>query len=115
MFDLTKEEKIVILFLLGSLAVGAAINYYKDREGIIIGEIAPIASASAKEKPLFININTATLSELIRIKGIGVKLAGRIIEFRDESGPFFCKEDIMKVKGIGKIKFEAIKDYITTE
>jgi len=60
-----------------------------------------------------ININKASTGELIQLKGIGPKLAERIVQYREEHGPFRMPEDIMKVKGIGPKKWEANKHQIT--
>jgi competence protein ComEA len=68
--------------------------------------------AGDKEK---ININTATVDQLIQLKGVGTKYAARIIEYREKNGPFEKPEDIMKVKGIGQKTFETNKDLITIE
>ena len=62
-----------------------------------------------------ININTATVDQLIQLKGVGNKYAARIIEYREKNGLFEKPEDIMKVKGIGPKTFETNKDIITIE
>ncbi len=62
-----------------------------------------------------IDINTATMEELVELKYIGEKYAQRIIEFREKNGPFETIEDIMKVKGIGEKIFEVNKDLIVVE
>ncbi len=62
-----------------------------------------------------INLNTATLEELTKLKGIGPAYAQRIIDYRENYGPFEKIEDLMKVKGIGQKTFDANKDIITVE
>jgi comEA protein len=60
-----------------------------------------------------ININKATVEQLMEIKGIGESYAKRIVEYRDKNGPFKKIEDITQVQGIGEKTFEKIKDLIT--
>ena len=59
-----------------------------------------------------ISINTASISELTKIKGIGESKAKKIIEYRKEFGKFKTIEDIKNVSGIGNATFEKIKDSI---
>lgn len=66
----------------------------------------------AQEK---INLNTATLDELTQLKRVGPTYAQRIIDYRDQYGPFEKIEDLMKVKGIGPKTFNANKDIITVD
>ncbi len=60
-----------------------------------------------------ININTATQAELESLPHIGPALAARIIQYRQEHGPFARIEDIQNVPGIGPAIFAEIKDLIT--
>lgn len=66
--------------------------------------------------PLFamppININKATVQELEQLKGIGPKIAQKIIEYREKNGPFQKPEDITLVQGIGPKILETNKDLI---
>ncbi len=62
----------------------------------------PAAESKTKpDKNTLININTATLEELITLDGIGEVKARAIIDFRKESGGFGSIDDFTKVKGIG--------------
>ena len=72
-------------------------------------QTAEVRSADQTGK---ININTATLTELKSLSGIGDKKAQAIIDHRSEYGPFYAVEEIMEVDGIGEGIFEAIKDDI---
>jgi len=60
-----------------------------------------------------ININSASQSELMDLPGIGPALSSRIIDYRNDHGPFSAIEDLRKVSGIGEKKFEAVKEKIT--
>ncbi|TES92684.1 MAG: helix-hairpin-helix domain-containing protein [Candidatus Cloacimonadota bacterium] len=62
-----------------------------------------------------INLNKATVEELIQLKGIGQKYAERIVEFREKNGLFKKAEDIMNVPGIGPKIFDSNKDLIVVE
>lgn len=61
-----------------------------------------------------ININSASVSELDDLPGIGPSKAQAIITYREENGPFKSIEEIKNVSGIGQSSFEKIKDLITT-
>jgi competence protein ComEA len=60
-----------------------------------------------------INLNTASGAELEALPGIGPTTAQKIIEFREQNGPFLNAEDIINVSGIGPGTYERIKDLIT--
>lgn len=66
-----------------------------------------------KEKS--ININTAGMDSLMLLPGVGEATAQKIILFREKYNGFKNIEDIMKIKGIGKKKFEKMKIYITID
>jgi comEA protein len=62
-----------------------------------------------------IDINKASQQELSKLPGIGDVMATRIVTFRKEKGSFKTIRDLMKVKGIGKKKFERLAPYIVVE
>lgn len=59
-----------------------------------------------------ININTATVAQLMRLPGVGEATANKIISYRQSSGGFKAIEEIMNVSGIGEKKFEAMKQFL---
>ncbi|HMJ06976.1 MAG TPA: helix-hairpin-helix domain-containing protein [Chthoniobacterales bacterium] len=72
----------------------------------------PAAPASAKTAATDadggrLDLNNATAAELMKIKGVGPVLAGRIIEAR----PFQSANDLRRVKGIGAKKYAQIRPY----
>jgi competence protein ComEA len=62
-----------------------------------------------------VNLNTATLEELMTLDGIGQKVAERILDFREKNGPFQKPEDLMMVKGVGEKIFDANKTKIVIQ
>jgi competence protein ComEA len=67
------------------------------------------ASGSADGK---ININTAGVSELDKLPGVGPALAGRIIQYRTEHGPFSQPEDLRNISGIGAKTYEKMASQV---
>lgn len=60
-----------------------------------------------------VNINRAGVEELITLPGIGPALAQRILDYREQHGPFRSIEDIQNVSGIGPKRFQELKDLIS--
>ena len=62
-----------------------------------------------------IDINTASINELILLPGIGTKTAEKIVEHRKKYGKFNSPKDLLKIHGIGEKKFEKIKEFLIIE
>ena len=62
-----------------------------------------------------LNINTATLAQLDSLPGIGTVIGQRIIDYREENGPFTSVSQLILVDGIGEKRLAAIIDLITVE
>jgi competence protein ComEA len=62
-----------------------------------------------------ININTASVIELVDLQNVGPSYAQKIVAYRQQNGPFNTPEDIMLVAGIGQRTFEVNKDRIVVK
>jgi competence protein ComEA len=60
-----------------------------------------------------VDLNTATVAELVQIPGIGPETARSIVQFREKSGPFKRVEDLLAIRGITPRKLKQIKPYAT--
>jgi competence protein ComEA len=82
-----------------------------DGEQIIVGnhQLQPNSSSQSGK----VNLNLATSSQLEQLPGIGPVIAGRILQHRDENGPFRQISDIQQVAGIGDVIYSKIKDQIS--
>lgn len=69
-------------------------------------------SKNIQNKSECININSAGSEELQTIKGIGPKMAQRILDMRKKVRVFKRVEDLMQVNGIGPKTFAKIKSMI---
>ena len=59
-----------------------------------------------------VEINSASASLLSHVAGIGMKIAQNIIAYRDAQGGFHAKEQLLKVKGLGKKAYEQAAGFI---
>jgi len=59
-----------------------------------------------------INLNSASLNDLLNLPGIGEKTAEKIIEYRDRKKKFNKVEELLSVRGIGESKLNKIKKYL---
>jgi len=57
-----------------------------------------------------VSINKASLAELQNLKGVGPVIAKRIVDYRTEHGAFKTLDELVAIKGIGKAKYEKIKE-----
>lgn len=113
-----RERKIFIVFCAAAAVYFAAC--------ILIFALADINEQNAyvDVKPLLsekntisdsekVNINTATIEELVTINGIGEVTASNIIEYRDTYGGFISIDELVNVNGIGEKLLKKIRPYLT--
>lgn len=62
---------------------------------------------------LFLNLNTATLTELDRLPGVGPVLAKWIMEFRERKGCFQHVEDLLAISGVSEKQWWELRTLVT--
>jgi competence protein ComEA len=80
------------------VAFGTAVAHAQDK--------APASDKAA------VNLNTATVTQLEELPGIGRSTAERIVEYRQKNGGFKKIEELMNVRGIGEKSFLKLKPLI---
>ena len=109
-------ENAIVLDAVSSTTLGASSAviesnvYSSDQESV-----SSVNSRSTDNSGNFepININTAAVSELITLDGIGESRAKAIIEYREANGGFKSVDELTKVSGIGEKTLEKNRSRIT--
>ncbi len=101
------------LWTRGLLILAAAVWLFGSLPAIESSRVYAEAAEAARVKTV-VNINKATNQELQAVPGIGPAIAGRIVDYRAQFGPFERVDEVQNVSGIGPIKFEKMKLQITT-
>ena len=77
-------------------------------------EVLPELNESAAKENL-VNLNTADISKLCELPGIGESKARDIILYREKNGAFQKKEDVMRVDGIKQSLYNKIEEMISVK
>ena len=107
------EGWLIAAALIVILALSLAVYLAKkpDRE-----EYTPVHSVPEEIYTAeLVDINRAGVEEIAQLPGIGEVLAGRIVMYRENAGPFESAEDLLNVDGIGMGKLEGLRWHIYIE
>jgi competence ComEA-like helix-hairpin-helix protein len=109
MIIFTKQERVVlfclgVIFLSGSSIQYAFKKYPALKDRIHLNAHDTIASR--------VDINTASLEELVEVPYIGDYTAANILQYRQQYGPFQSVEQIKNVKGIKDKNYQKFRPYL---
>lgn len=109
----------------GGLTEEAAADYWNQARLLTDGEMIYVPTreeavervpedwtAAGSQEEQKININTASVEELMTLPGIGEAKALAILAYRKENGKFSSIEELKEISGIKDGVFDKIKDYI---
>jgi competence ComEA-like helix-hairpin-helix protein len=135
----TRHQLVILLVLLAAAGLGLAVGHWRRARPDLVERVeqfdrrpapapaatppaarrdtsraerppAPAPSARArKAEPTPVDLNHAHAAELTRLPGVGPALAAKIIEARDQGGPFATADDLRRVRGLGRAKIERLK------
>jgi len=74
-----------------------------------------LASGLYAEEDNKINLNSATVEELVKIPGLNKELAEKIIAAREENGEFIDMEELLEIDGIDMKLLRQLKKHIKVE
>ena len=86
----------------------------RSEENSVLTANKPEPSAPSQTVPPkpCIDLNTATAGELMTLPGIGEVMARRVIEYREQNGPFRRAQDVIIIDGFSERKYRAISGLI---
>jgi comEA protein len=111
-----KNKSLVIMIALTlsfMVFIAGYITGISTDRSVVLSENLPTDATTSVYEDGKININTATVSDLIQLPGIGEKLAGNIISYRENNGPFKSMNELIRVEGIGTKKLSILTEYLT--
>ena len=80
--------------------------------GAVLASAAP-GVGMAEDRPGVVNVNTATVDELVRLPGIGEKRAQAILDARQQRGGFKSVDELLEIRGIGPANLEKLRPHLS--
>ena len=110
----------------------AIVDYRRNRQFQSIGELMDVPALTqqqlnsirnritvsdaqeGQQQQQRLNINTATVQQLVSVLGLDPGIAQDIVDYRERNGPFRQVEDLLKVRVVTREKMKRIADRVTT-
>lgn len=108
MFNLTRQEKTVLLFIAGVMLVGSLLNM-TAKHSPALRRFFDFTEQRQNPK---IDVNKAGLEHLKKVPYVGEKIAKEIIKDREQKHGFKSLDELLSIKGIGPRRLELLKKHL---
>ncbi len=100
---------------LPAIAAGDLVQVMRGTGGRCVITVEPLPGARKVALGVPIDVNSASKSDLMAIRGIGPARASAIVEERETGGPFATVEDLARTHGIGPVTVERMAPYVRVQ
>jgi competence protein ComEA len=100
--------KKMVALILGVLLLSPGILAAADRKKAL----EQPGVAATEELPKKLDLNRASVEELVSVPGIGPRMAQAIVDLRSKKGSYTRVEDLLEVTGIKEKKLASIAGYL---
>lgn len=109
MVSFTKQERLVLLVLAFVLWTGSTFQYFFKRYPRLKDSVHLLENDRLGPK---VDLNTASLEDLVRLPYIGEYTARNILAYRAEKGRFASVEEVKLVQGIKEKNYQRFSRYL---
>lgn len=99
-----------VIFALGMSLLAVAVNAYA---GQVSTKQTVTKTAAASQTAQKVQLNSATLEQLVQIPGLGQKKAQAVLDYIAQNGPIKDASQLTQVKGIGEKLAAKISPYLS--